>query len=116
VLVTTYLPYEICPELLDVDLTNRSLYEYLEQEHGIQIARGKRYLEAVAANQVEAQYLGVNVGAPLILLDSVSYLSDGKPLEYYHAVHRGDRSRFETELIRVSKPGELAKKLIEEVD
>jgi GntR family transcriptional regulator len=116
VLVTTYLPYEICPELLDVDLTNRSLYEYLEQEHGIQLARGKRYLEAVAANQVEAQYLGVNVGAPLILLDSVSYLSDGKPLEYYHAVHRGDRSRFETELIRVSKPGELAKKLIEEVE
>jgi GntR family transcriptional regulator len=116
VLVTTYLPYDICPELLDVDLTDRSLYEYLEKEHGIQIARGKRHLEAVAANQVEAQYLGVNVGAPLLLLDSVSYLADGKPLEYYHALHRGDRSRFETELIRVSKPGELAKKLIEEVE
>ena len=116
VLVTTYFPYSICPDLLKVDLTRRSLYEYLEEEHGIQIARGKRYLEAVPANQVEAQYLEVNVGAPLLLLDSVSYLADGTPLEYYHALHRGDRSRFETELIRVSKPGELAKKLIEEVN
>lgn len=110
VLVTTYLPYSICPVLLEVDLTNRSLYEYLEEEHGIQIARGKRYLEVVSANQVEAQHLQVNVGAPLILLDSVSYLADGKPLEYYHALHRGDRSRFETELIRVSKPSDLTKK------
>jgi len=115
VLVTTYLPYSVCPDLLEVDLTKRSLYEYLEKEHGIQIARGKRYLEAVAANKVEAQHLKVNVGAPLILLDSVSYLSDGRPLEYYHALHRGDRSRFETELIRVNKPGELAEKLIKEV-
>ena len=116
VLVTTYLPYSICPELLEIDLTKRSLYEYLEEEHGIQIARGKRYLEAVAANQVEAQHLRVSVGAPLILLDSVSYLADGKPLEYYHALHRGDRSRFETELIRVNKPGDLAKKLIKEAN
>jgi len=25
-----------------------------------------------------------------MLLDSVSYLEDGTPIEYYHAVHRGD--------------------------
>jgi GntR family transcriptional regulator len=36
-----------------------------------------------------------------MLLDSVSFLEDGTPIEYYHAVHRGDRSRFEAELIRV---------------
>ena len=74
-----------------------------------------RFLEAVAATQAEAELLGVKVGAPMILLDSVSYLPDGTPLEYYHALHRGDRSRFETELIRVTRPGELAEKLIEQV-
>lgn len=115
VLVTTYLPYQICPELLEVDLANRSLYEYLEKVHGIQIARGRRTLEAVAASKIEAELLDVPIGAPLILLDSVSYLADDTPVEYYHALHRGDRSRFETELIRVNKPGELAKKLIEQV-
>ena len=64
VLVTTYLPYEICPELLQVDLTNQSLYAYLENEHGLQIASGKRFLEAVVANQMEAELLQVDLGAP----------------------------------------------------
>jgi GntR family transcriptional regulator len=53
------------------------------------------------ANQREAELLHVELGAPLMLLNSVSYLEDGAPIEYYQAVHRGDRSRFEAELIRV---------------
>lgn len=113
VLVTTYLPYEICPDLLAVDLTEQSLYEYLENQHGLFIASGKRFLEAVVANQLEAELLQVDEGSPLLLLNSVGYLDDGRAMEYFHAVHRGDRSRFETELVRVHEPGELAKKILE---
>jgi GntR family transcriptional regulator len=47
--------------------------------------------------------LGIERGAPLLMLDSVSFSQDGKPVEYYHAVHRGDRSRFEVELLRLSE-------------
>jgi len=47
--VTTYIPFEICPALATVDLTNRSLYEYLETECGVFIAKARRYLEAVLA-------------------------------------------------------------------
>lgn len=101
VLVTTYLPYALCPGLLAVDLANQSLYAFLEQEYGLRIVRGTRTLEAVPANKLEAELLQVKKGSPLILLDSVSYLEDGTPLEYYHALHRGDRSRFEVSLIRL---------------
>jgi GntR family transcriptional regulator len=101
VLVSSYLPYNLCAGLLNIDLTHRSLYAYLEGECGIQIATGKRYIESVAADEQEAELLKTDVGAPLIMLDSVSYLEDGTPIEYYHAVHRGDRSRFEVELVRV---------------
>lgn len=113
VLVTTYLPYDICPDLLEVDLTNQSLYAYLENEHGLFISSGRRFLEAVIANQMEAELLQVDVGSPLLLLNSVSYLEDGTPMEYFHALHRGDRSRFETELVRVTDPGDLAKKILD---
>ncbi len=89
VLVTTYLPYEICPDLLDVDLTNQSLYAYLESEHGLFVSSGRRFLEAVVANQVEAEKLQVDIGSPLLLLNSVSYLADGTPMEYFHAVTPG---------------------------
>ncbi len=101
VLVATYLPAVRCPGLAKVDLSRRSLYEYLELTYGLVIARGRRTLEAVPASEYEAKLLAVRKGAPLILLDSVSFLADGTPIEYYHALHRGDRSRFEVELIRV---------------
>ena len=100
-IVTTYIPYELCPSLATVDLTDRSLYEYLETEYGIIIVKGQRYIEAVLANDMEAELLGIERRAPLLMLDSVSYLENGRPIEYYHAVHRGDRSRFEVELVRL---------------
>jgi GntR family transcriptional regulator len=101
VLVTTYLPYDLCPQIIHEDLTNRSLYVYLEKECGLVIARGYRTIEAVLATEQEAAYLEVEVGAPLIKLNSTSYLEDDTPIEYYHALHRGDRSRFEVELVRI---------------
>lgn len=99
-LVTTYVPFEICPGLAQVDLTNLSLYEYLERECGIFIAKGRRYIEAVLANETEAGLLGIERGAPLLMLDSISFSESEQPIEYYHALHRGDRSRFEVELVR----------------
>lgn len=111
VLVTTYIPYALCPLLAEYDLTNQSLYSVLEKEFGLVISHGRRTIEAVPANKREAQYLMVREGAPLILLDSVTYLEDGTPLEYYHAVHRGDRSRFEVELVRVPDQRNLANKV-----
>jgi GntR family transcriptional regulator len=103
-LVNSFVPYDLCPKLATVDLTNRSLYEYLETECGLFIVRGRRLIEAVAANELEAKLLSVERGSPLVMLDSVSYLEDGRPVEYYHAVHRGDRSRFEVELVRSRGP------------
>lgn len=104
-LTTTYLPYALCPQVAEADLTNQSLYAFLENQCGLLIVRGHRTLEAVAARENEARLLEVERGAPLILLNSVSYLEDGTPLEYYHALHRGDRSRFEVELVRIRERG-----------
>ena len=105
--VTTYVPFELCPALATVDLTDRSLYEFLESEAGIVLGKGRRYIEAVQADETEAQLLGVQRGAPLLLLDSISFSEDGRAVEYYHALHRGDRSRFEVELhkLREIEPG-----------
>jgi GntR family transcriptional regulator len=103
-LVTTYIPFVICPALATADLTNRSLYEFLETECGVFIAKGRRYIEAILANENEAELLGIERGAPLLMLDSISYSESGLAIEYYHALHRGDRSRFEVELLRLREP------------
>jgi len=100
-LVTTYLPYKICPPLLEENLTNQSLYGVLEEKYALRIAHGRRSLEAVSADRQTAALLGVKVGTPLMLLNSISYLADGRPIEYFSALHRGDRSKFVVSLIRV---------------
>lgn len=99
-LVTTYIPYSLCPRLGEFDLSNQSLYHVLENEFGLELSHGSRTIEAVPANKYQAHLLQVNECDPLLLLNSVTYLRDGTPLEYFHAVHRGDRSRFEVELVR----------------
>lgn len=103
VLVTTYLSYTICPAVLHTDFSNRSLYTFLEEDLGLTITHGQRTLEAVLANDYEANLLQIQKGDPLILLDSVVYLDDGRPIEYFRALHRGGRARFEVDLIRVPK-------------
>ncbi len=87
-LATSYIPFDLCQAAATIDLTNRSLYEFLEKEAGLYIARGRRFIEAVSANEIDAGLLHVERGSPLILLESISYLTNGTPIEYYHAIHR----------------------------
>jgi GntR family transcriptional regulator len=100
-LVTTFIPYAACPQLAEADITDCSLYEYLRTQCGIVLDRGVRYLEAVAANETEAMLLGIEKNSPLMMIDSISYVASGQAVEYYHALHRGDRSRFEVNLVRL---------------
>jgi len=110
VLVTSYLPYDLCPELVNADLSEQSLYAFLKSAYGLSVASGRRRIESVAAGEAEARLLNIEEGAPLLKLDSVSYLQDGTPLEYFHGAFRGDRSRFEIEIDRtlgISRRGGL---------
>ncbi|MCA9887652.1 MAG: GntR family transcriptional regulator [Anaerolineae bacterium] len=100
-IVTSFMPANLCPTLAQADLENQSLYAFLESNCGILITRGRRFIEAVAARPDEAELLQVEPGSPLIMIDSVSYDDNNTPLEYYRALHRGDRSRFEIELLRL---------------
>jgi GntR family transcriptional regulator len=100
VFVTTYIAHDSCPPLLEADLENKSLYAFLDQ-CGVRLHRGRRYISVSLANEYEASLLHMEIGAPLITLDSITYLYSGKPLEYFHALHRGDRTRFEVDLVKM---------------
>ncbi|MBE3559604.1 MAG: GntR family transcriptional regulator [Ktedonobacteraceae bacterium] len=96
---TTYIPEYLCPDLVHQDLSTGSLYRLLRTRYDLRIARGQRSLEAVSAGQWEARLLEVALGSPLLRLDSVAYLADGRAFEYSQALHRGDRARVEVEFI-----------------
>src|SRR5579875_1080244 len=80
--VQTFIPEELCPDLVNVNLERRSLYALLRERYGLVVASGKRSIEAVLAGPPISELLKVRKGAPLLKIESVSYLADGRPLEY----------------------------------
>jgi len=106
---TTYIPYSLCPDLSEQELGHVSLYRLLRERYGLEIARGERRLEAVAAGAREARLLDVALGSPLLLLESVAYGPDGRPFEHSIALQRGDRTTVELEFF--ASPDDLSSSL-----
>jgi GntR family transcriptional regulator len=104
VFAVTDVPAWAAPGLEKEDLTDRSLYELLEEEYDVRPVRGRRVVEARIAGQRLARLLGVRRSDPLLVLRSVSVDEEARPVESFVAFHRGDRSRFEVELHRQDAP------------
>lgn len=98
--VKNYIPYDYCPQLENVDLSNQSLYKFLEDACGLFVARGWRTIEAASADERLTRLLDYELGGALVLVESVTFTQDEKPIEYFISYHRGDRTRFEVELYR----------------
>ena len=108
VVTTAHMPYSLCARVLELDMSARSLFGTYERELGLKLHRGTRAIESRAATAEVAQHLGVKEGEPVLVFSGVTYLEDGRPLEYFVGIHRGDRSRFETELFRPSGAVDIA--------
>lgn len=107
-LSTTWMPQEVGVVTLGVDLQDTSLYGLLA-EHGITATHGVRSAEATVATHEQAGLLGVSAGSALLRLRSVSRDESGRPIEFFIAHHRGDRSRFEFQLGPDSVQGSLVR-------
>lgn len=94
---TTYLPLDIGQKVLHEDLSDQSLYALLAA-HGIRAVRGVRSAEAASATEDQAALLGVGRDQALLVLRSVGFDENDRPMEFFVAYHRGDRSRFEFQL------------------
>lgn len=105
VFAISHVPYDLAPELLDVDLSHRSMYQALEEMCGLELVRARRTAGAAAAGAQLARDLGITVGAPVLVLRNVSYDPDDRPFETFVAYHRSDRSTFEVELVRERTAG-----------
>ncbi|MCK4316315.1 MAG: GntR family transcriptional regulator, partial [Anaerolineae bacterium] len=72
--------------------------EIIETEYGVSIVRARQSLEPVTATEYEAELLGIEPGAPLMLERRVSFDRDNQPVERGRDLYRGDRFRFVTEM------------------
>ena len=107
VVTTAYMPHSLCAPILELDMSDRSLFETYEQDLGSSSTAARARWRSGGDSGGRAPPRRAR-GSPVLAFSGVTDLDDGRPIEYFIGLHRGDRSRFETELFRPSGPADLA--------
>ncbi|ASB91529.1 GntR family transcriptional regulator [Bacillus sonorensis] len=95
----SYLPVDLINGLTE-DIMNASLYDYVENTLSLTIDQATQTLEPSIAQQAESVPLDIEEGAPVLLIERCSYLTDGRPFELVKSVYRGDRYKFVIDMKR----------------
>lgn len=80
-LADAYIPYELCPELLEKDFTTTSLYNTLEQ-YGIYIYKSNKIIQIKEATKYEALHLNVKERDYLTVTQGIAKDEHNKIIEY----------------------------------
>ncbi len=70
------------PGIEKIDFKTTRLFGALEDRYKLKITSGRRTFTAEEASSETAEQLGISPGAPVQYLEQVTYLSDGRPIEY----------------------------------
>lgn len=95
----TYIPYFLCPDLVQEDLGQGSLYAVLRDKYGLVLVHAFETYEVGSIRKREAEILGCRRGLPAFLIERVAFLKNDVPVELTRSVARGDRLRFTVHLV-----------------
>jgi GntR family transcriptional regulator len=88
------------PLLASTDMTDRSLYDTIEELSDVKIERSAYTLRADACGQQLAELLRIAPGAPVLVGEELTYLTDGSPILAGTMSYRADAYRFQADLFR----------------
>ncbi len=94
VIETTYHPYERFPELLEMDLTDRSIYAILEQRYDAHPISARDRFIAEAANKEDARLLQIQPGDPVMRYKRTARDKTGQIMEFTISIYRADQYQF----------------------
>ncbi len=101
VYVQTYLPFEPFARLMEVDFSEKSLYDTLEELYGLRVTHVRREIEAVNSRKAEADLLKIFTGKAVSFVKTVAYSeSVADPVEFSVARYRGDLNKFIVDVYR----------------
>ena len=86
-----YFPFDVGARVSEQDIADLSAGQHLQQVLGVQFASTDMRFDAAVANALEARYLEVRKGHPLLVCQTTSYDSAGRALQLMRAAFRGDR-------------------------
>ncbi len=98
IIETAFVPAKLFPGLLSHNLEEKSIYDLIEYRYGIKIKKAKEYISPKAADVEEANYLGIEAGAPVFFTERTTIAADQRAIEIRRSIIRGDKYTFYTEL------------------
>jgi GntR family transcriptional regulator len=82
----SFLPYELCPNIINDNLNKYSIYSLIEDKYNLALDSGNISIEAIAANKYQSNLLQVNEGTPILNLEQTTYLKNKQVIEFMKAV------------------------------
>ncbi|WP_196594202.1 GntR family transcriptional regulator [Pectinatus sottacetonis] len=89
------MPVKIIPGIKK-SILKKSIYNYIQNDLKLNIQSAHRRICAVMPTDDEKKYLNIEGLLPLLQIEQVAFLDDGKPFEYSISKHRGDKIAFKT--------------------
>jgi GntR family transcriptional regulator len=96
----TYLAADIGREVLEHSLEVNDIFALIEQVTGQRLGAANLAVEAVPADSHSAALLQVPDGTPVLLLERLTHLDDGRPVDLEYIRMRGDRITLRGNLVR----------------
>jgi GntR family transcriptional regulator len=100
----TYLPMDLGRRVVENDLEVYPIFSLLEGKYDTPLLEADYRLEAIAADPIVAEALGIEVKSPILLIERVSYSLDQRPVDYEKLFYRGDKIRLSTRQRRRQSP------------
>lgn len=97
--VESYLLGEFAELVLEAELEDASLYQVLREGAEIEVAGGRRVVEATTARADLAKLLEVEQGSALLFVEAISIDEAQRPFETYRAWHRSDRTKIAVQVV-----------------
>ena len=85
---------EHCQDLDKHDFTTESLFRVLTEIYGLEISEIYHVVNAILSSELLANLLEIKIGTPLLLEKSVTFLSDGEPIEATTSYFRADKYEY----------------------
>lgn len=98
-LTTVYVPFDIFPEMHNIDFCNNSFYSEMEKA-GLFVRYAERELEVKIATVEIAELLKISRFEPVVRITSVGFLENGTPIEYSESWYPAGCSKFQIRVTR----------------
>ncbi|HEV2122437.1 MAG TPA: GntR family transcriptional regulator [Chloroflexota bacterium] len=96
----TFLPPALGERVAREDLSVHPIFALLEDKYGIPLGYADYRIHATSADRTVARHLEISRGAPVLLIERMTYGESGTPLDYERLYYRGDRVSYRMRLSR----------------